>query len=58
MVSFHRQRSWGCVQGLFVAHIFGLGIELGSCEPDLDVLSDMLNDVGEEDFHVVVLCGY
>ena len=40
---------------------FGLDVllEVGSCEPDLDALSDMLNGVGEDDFCVVVvLCGH
>lgn len=36
---------------------FGLGVvlEVGSCKPDFDALSDMLNSVGEDDFRVVVV---
>ena len=60
-VSFHRQTESGMCSGVFrSAHFFGLGVllELGSCEPDFDALSNMLNGMGKDDFRiVVVLCG-
>jgi len=43
-------------EGFSQHEFFGLGIllELGSCKPDLDALTDMLNSIGKDNLHVFV----